>query len=231
MLIIVLLWSSWLIVSQGRCLASSVSPAVETEMVLHAVLSDMHRKNCTALLNRFPPMLFNIKEKGHSEFSEVSLTNQLYKSNWNQMHVFFFSFYGFHVYPENHMSFALLWEKKKKKNIKISYFWFHDCAPFPASKKIFKLSWQIEVRFLWLSAGSQHNPSQVLLIWLTADWLDCRILTLSRWDNRSLAVLGQPFLRMFLRMQANPSLHINDIENTFTYWMSYNNLLRCFKVS
>lgn len=42
MLIIVLLWSSQLIVSQERSLASSSAPAVEAEMVLHAVLSDEH---------------------------------------------------------------------------------------------------------------------------------------------------------------------------------------------
>lgn len=68
MLIIVLLWSSRLIVSQERCLASSAAPAVEKEMVLHAVLSDMHGKDGMALLGRFGPVLFNIKEE---EFSAV----------------------------------------------------------------------------------------------------------------------------------------------------------------
>lgn len=40
--------------------------------MLRAVLSDMQRKSCTASLDRFPPVLFNIKEMGHGEFSEVT---------------------------------------------------------------------------------------------------------------------------------------------------------------
>lgn len=72
MLIIVRLWSSQLIVSQERSLASSRAPAVEAAMVLHVVLSDIRRKKRTAPLGRFPPVPFNIKDMGHREFSKVT---------------------------------------------------------------------------------------------------------------------------------------------------------------
>lgn len=62
-------------------------------MVLHAVLSDVHRKKCRALLDSPLAPPFNIKEMGHSKLSEVtgrSLINLEVQVKLNCMVVFFF---------------------------------------------------------------------------------------------------------------------------------------------
>lgn len=191
MLIIVLLWSSWLIVSQERHLPSSAAPAVETEMVLHAVLSDMHRKNFTAVLDRFPPVLFNIKELGHSEFSEVtgrSLPNLKVQLKLNAC--FFLLQHSCLLWKPCPL---LCFERKKHLYFILLVSWSH---PLPSQQEISRPAAAEWRQIFWLPAGSQHDASPVLLIRLNAEWLYGSTLALSSQDGRSLAVLGWPFLGM-----------------------------------
>ncbi len=106
-----------------------------------------------SFIRQVSPVLFNVEQMGHSEFSEATgttLTNLEVQSTLNACSLPFTA-----IMSTLKITSPLL--SCRRKNIYISYFRFHDCTPSTASRNIQAGSGRVKADFLAPSRRPTHR--------------------------------------------------------------------------